>query len=118
MGGHSRQGELREHALNMLASAVAYFDGVGIDPDTWQGSNLAQAFSEMTRGCYGLAAKSVGEAMLPAHERPIGKHPNDCGAIDRRLLGSLLENARAEPVRKHPHHGPITYEENAVRPME
>ena len=67
MDGRSRQNELRGHALNMLASAVAHFDEVGFAPDAWQGWNLAQAFNEMTRGCYVSAANSVGEAMLPAH---------------------------------------------------
>jgi hypothetical protein len=115
MDGHNRQDELREHALNMLASAVAHFDEAGFDPDAWQGWNLAQAFNEMTRGCYSSAAISVRDAILPKHERPLDKLPNDFGTIDRRLLSRLLENARAEPVRQFPHHGPLVYEENGAR---
>lgn len=118
MDGKSRQDEWREHALDALASAVAHFDNAGLEPDTWQGWNLAKAFNEMTRGCYSSAAISVRDAMLPQQGRPQGKIPNDFGTIDRNLLSRLLENAHAEPVRQFPHHGPIVYEGNAARALE
>ena len=114
MDENSRAEELHDYALSALASAVAYFDELGLEPDAWQGWNLAQAFNEMTRGCYSSVAISVRDAMLPKQGRPQGKIPNDFGTINRNLLSRLLENAHAEPVRQFPHHGPIVYTGNVA----
>lgn len=102
--------EEKRAALASLADVLTTIRQQQREPDLWERVHLAYGFASAFSGCYGLAAAEGELALTPPNERsPEARLPTDpiFERCDVALFARVLAAARAEPVRRFPHFGPI-----------
>ena len=95
-------------AVQSLKEALRNIGMEGRQPDLWERLSLIYGINALFRGLYRLADASAERAMVPEGERSKEILSSDLvGNYDLATLEEALRVAEAEPVRQHPHFGPV-----------
>ena len=96
-------------ALVSIDAAIATFDALRRNPDQWERVHLVRALVSVFSGRYGIALTAARLAVTPPTQRVEALLPHDptVDQCDLPMLVQLTKAARAEPVRRFPHLGPI-----------
>jgi hypothetical protein len=110
---HLREREAeKEEAVMAVEEALARIEQQEREPDQWERVFIAEAIGAIFRGSYGLGCTDVAVGMTPPSGRsPVPMLPQDplYNRCNITLLRDALQEAKAEPVRPFPHHGPIVF---------
>jgi hypothetical protein len=103
-----------EERASAVAAVEAVIEMIARDrePDLWERVFLVQAIGALFRGIYSLAIVDAQLALTPVAERsPRPNLPTDpfFERCDLKTLRAALDEARAEPLRAHPHFGPVIF---------
>jgi hypothetical protein len=107
---HLQQREAEKaDALAAVDAAIATFDALRCNPDRWERVHLVRALISVFSGCYGIALTDARLTVTPLTQRVEALLPHDpvFDQCDLPMLIQLTKAARAEPVRRFPHFGPI-----------
>jgi hypothetical protein len=110
---HLREREAeKQDAVTAVEEPLARIEQQEREPDQWERVFIAEAIGAVFRGSYGLARTDVAVAMTPPSGRsPVPMLPQDplYNRCNIALLRDALQEAKAEPVRQFPNHGPIVF---------
>jgi hypothetical protein len=116
-----KRGEEKARAVAAIEGALKAIESEEREPDLWERVFLVQAVGALFRGIYSLGVVDAHLALTPMAERSRDAHLPDDPFFERydlKTLRAALDEARAEPLRAHPHFGPVIFVDQDGKQVE